>query len=97
VRIVRKWSREFVVNAKCVFLGLFKGERKDLVMFVVECMLNNIWFFRNSATFRNSVRPYIDIVRKCKKDIVFRLSVESYRLSVKDFRKIWVKQEQFFE
>jgi len=95
VSVVRKWSRDFVVDEKCVFLGLFKGVRKDLVMFVVECVLNNIWYFRNSATFRNNVSPYIDIVRKCRKDIVFRLSVESYRLSERDFKKLWGRKISF--
>ncbi|KAK3732717.1 hypothetical protein QZH41_003063 [Actinostola sp. cb2023] len=48
-----------------------------------------------TATFRNSVRPYIDIVRKCKKDIVFRLSVESFRLSERDFqKKSWLVQSK---
>ena len=96
VRIVRKWSRDFVVDVKCVFLGLFEGVRKDLVMFVVESMLNVIWYFRNSATFRNSVRSYLDIVRKCKSEIVFRLRVESTRLSAMHHAQFWDTTRGFF-
>ena len=89
MRIVHKWSREFEINEKCVFLSLFEGVRKDLVLFVVDCMLSVVWYLRNSATFRNSVCTYVDIVRKCKSELIFRLKVESSSLSDESFRKRW--------
>ena len=72
--IVSQWFQDLRVDVNCVFLGLFNVllPRKKLVMFVVESMLNVIWFFRNRATFHNNVVSYRDIIRKCRADIAFR-------------------------
>jgi len=81
----------FKIDYDNILLCLFyKNSHKDqLMVFVIETMLNSIWFFRNRANFDNNIVSFQYIIRKCKHDISNRILVDKQRLSRALFNTTW--------